>query len=314
MEFMSLTNVIIVVLALIVLYQFRYIYRLRSNLSEIMLVLEDIIRGNTNRRIILSHHDISTQVCYKINEIVKMNNEKLAGFKKAEQSNKLLMTSLSHDVRTPLTSLLGYLEAIDKGIVAGEEKDQYIQTARAKAQDLKEYIDILFEWFKLDAKEQTFHFEYLDIYEVTRDIVAGWIAIFDKHQFQYSISIPSNELYLFLDKNAYKRIINNLLQNAITHSGGSLIELIMDYRNDQVKIKIRDNGRGIADKDLPYVFDRLYVCDPSRKSKSSGLGLSIVRELVKAHNGKIYVESQSAQSTQFIVMMPVRTDMETNAR
>lgn len=308
MVFMSLTNVVIMVLALIVTYLSFYIYRLRSNLSEMMLVLEDIIRGNTNRRLLIPHHDISTQICYKINEIVKINNEKLSGLKKAEQSNKLLMTSLSHDIRTPLTSLLGYLEAIDKGIVDGVEKDEYIQIARAKAQDLKEYIDILFEWFKLDAKEQTFHFEEVEIYELTRNIVAGWITVFDKHHFQYKLDIPSDELCMYVDKNAYSRIVNNLIQNVITHSGGSLIELAMSYREEQVKITIKDNGRGISEKDLPFVFDRLYVCDPSRKSKSSGLGLSIVKELVKGHNGKIFAESRSSQYTQFIVILPVNIE------
>lgn len=103
------------------------------------------------------------------------------------------MTSLSHDVKTPLASLVGYLEAIESGLVTGQEKDEYIHVASDKAHRLKDFVTALFEWVKLDAKEQIFHFELLDINELSRNMIADWIPILENAGLNYDIEIPETE-------------------------------------------------------------------------------------------------------------------------
>ena len=100
------------------------------------------------------------------------------------------MTSLSHDVRTPLTTLIGYLDAAHKGIVNGKERDDYIETARRKAHDLKEYIDVLFDWFKLGSNEFSMNISTVDLTELTRNILIDWIPIFEDAQIDFVADIP----------------------------------------------------------------------------------------------------------------------------
>lgn len=112
---------------------------------------------------------MTKRICYAINDIAVKNQSQLICQKQSKQVYKRLMTSLSHNVKTPLASLVGYLEAVTAGFVAGDEKEAYIHVAVEKAYHLKNFVETLFEWVKLDAKEQIFHFEICDINELTRN-------------------------------------------------------------------------------------------------------------------------------------------------
>ena len=129
------------------------IRRVKKQIREMSDTLEDIKNGNGNRRILSETHEIVAPLVYEINEIIVSYENRSTEFRQTEETNRQLMTSLSHDVRTPLTTLIGYLDAAHKGIVTGKERDDYIETARRKAHDLKDYIDVLFDWFKLNSNE-----------------------------------------------------------------------------------------------------------------------------------------------------------------
>ena len=121
------------------------IWKTQKQIALISEALADIKAGDGNRRILAGEHEL--------NEVVISYENKLALLRRADEANKQLMTSLSHDVRTPLTTLIGYLDAVHKGIVTGADRNSYIESARRKAYDLKEYVDILFDWFKLNSNE-----------------------------------------------------------------------------------------------------------------------------------------------------------------
>ena len=214
------------------------------------------------------------------------------------------MTSLSHDVKTPLASLVGYLEAIESGLVEGAEKDEYIHVAFEKANRLKEFVATLFEWVKLDAGEQIYHFSVFDINELTRNVVAEWVPILESADMEYNIDIPEKECPVRADLNAYTRILNNLLQNVLTHSGADHLTLGIEDEAHRVKIMVADNGRGISSSDLPHIFERMYQCDRSRSAQGNGLGLSIAKELVNAHKGTITATSVPGTETTFTVLLP----------
>ena len=278
--------------------------RVREQLSIVEEALEDIKSGNPNRRVLAKKSDMTKRICYTINEIAVMNQSQLILQKQSEQAYKRLMTSLSHDVKTPLASLVGYLEAIEKGLVIGEEKEAYIHVAVEKAYHLKRFVETLFEWVKLDAKEQIFHFELCDFNELNRNIVAEWVPTLEYRHFEYDFDIPENEYSLRIDSHAYTRILNNLFQNALMHSGGNKLTLQLLENEQQVKIVISDNGKGVSPADVPHIFERLYQCDRSRSSGGNGLGLSITMELVNAHNGKIKADSKPGTGTIFTIMLP----------
>ena len=248
--------------------------RVQESLSVIKEALEDIKAGNLNRRVLAKENDMTKQICYDINRIATTNQSQFIRQQQSEQAYKRLMTSLSHDVKTPLASLVGYLEAVTENLVAGEEKETYIQIATEKAHQLKEFVESLFEWVKLDAGEQVYHFEQLDLNELTRNIMADWIPTLENSHFEYDIDIPENEYFMKIDVRAYIRILNNLIQNILTHSGGNKLTLRITENESQAQLAVTDNGIGISPSNLPHIFERMYQCDDSRLADGNGFGKS----------------------------------------
>lgn len=279
--------------------------KVKKQISEMVDVLVDVKNGNRNRRILSAAHELVAPLAYEINDIIVSYENRLAMFQQMEESNKQLMTSLSHDVRTPLTTLIGYLDAAHKGIVTGKERDDYMETARRKAHDLKEYIDVLFDWFKLNSNEFTIEINMVETAELTRNILIDWIPIFEDKQIAYSINIPEQPFRVKLDPESYMRILNNLIQNVIAHSCADKIEIVMSKKDRNMKILLADNGIGIEKEDLKHIFKRLYKCDKGRTEKGSGLGLSIVYQLVEKMDGTITVESISGKGTVFTLFFPL---------
>lgn len=281
------------------------IRRVKAQINGMLDALEDIKAGNGNRRILSATDELTASIAYEVNDIVSSYEKELSSFRQAEEVSKQLMTSLSHDVRTPLTTLIGYLDAAHKGIVTGKDKDEYVEIARRKAHDLKEYIDVLFDWFKLNSNEFVLSIDPVEAVELTRNILIDWIPIFEDKQIDYSIDIPEQPFRVLLDPDAYMRVLNNLIQNVIVHSHADKINISLSNQDGNMKIVIADNGVGIEKDDLKHIFERLYKCDKGRSEKGSGLGLSIVHQLVEKMNGTITAESTPGNGTMFALYFPL---------
>ena len=296
-------SIMIAIAAVLICWQ--VIKRVKKQIAEMTEALADIKDGNGNRRILSKTNEIVAPLAYEMNDIIVSYEDKLAALRQTEENNKQLMTSLSHDVRTPLTTLIGYLDAAHKGIVTGKDKDDYIETARRKAHDLKEYIDVLFDWFKLNSDEFVIAMDKVETVELTRNILIDWIPVFEDKQIDYSIDIPEQPFWVKLDSDAYMRILNNLIQNVISHSHADKIGISLSKQHKNIKILVMDNGIGIEKEDLKHIFERLYKCDKGRSEKGSGLGLSIVHQLVEKMNGTITVESVEGEGTTFKIFFPL---------
>ena len=281
------------------------VWRVKKQISEISDALEDIKNGNGNRRILAETHELVAPLAYALNDIILSYESRLSAYHQTEETNRQLMTSLSHDVRTPLTTLIGYLDATHKGIVNGKERDDYIETARRKAHDLKEYIDVLFDWFKLGSNEFSMNISTVDLTELTRNILIDWIPIFEDAQIDFVADIPEQPFRVQIDPDGYMRILNNLIQNVISHSQADKVEIALSGMEGNIKILLSDNGVGIDKEDLKHIFERLYKCDKGRSEKGSGLGLSIVHQLVAKLNGTITAESILGKGTVFILIFPL---------
>ncbi len=297
--------IIILTITAICVVLFVRLFNMKKRLHDIVEVLDDISSGNGNRRILARPGDVTASICYKINKIVCDYEDRLSCLRKAVDTNKQVMTSLSHDVRTPLTTLIGYLDAVHKDIVKGKEREGYIETARKKAYDMKNYIDMLFEWFKLNSNEHTLSIQTCEMAELTRNLLKDWIPIFEEKQLDYDINIPECPIIVKVDLDGYSRILNNLIQNVITHSNASRVEISLSNKSNQVELCVVDNGTGIPREDLDHIFERLYKCDKGRSQKGSGLGLNIVQQLVKKMNGEISVNSKPNKYTSFVVSFPL---------
>lgn len=303
MEIIVFLSITVAVLAVFISYSM--IRRVKRQIAEFTDALADIKNGNGNRRILSDSNELAAPLAYEINEIVVSYENKLSVFRQTEETNRQLMTSLSHDVRTPLTTLIGYLDAAHKGIVTGKDRDDYIETARRKAYDLKEYIDVLFDWFKLNSNEFAMEIHTVEAAELTRNILIDWIPIFEDKQLDYNIDIPEQPFRVKLDTDGYMRIVNNLIQNVIAHSHADKIEISLSRQGKTMKLRLEDNGVGIEKEDLKHIFERLYKCDKGRSEKGSGLGLSIVRQLVEKMDGSIEVKSTPGKGTEFDLLFPL---------
>lgn len=281
------------------------IRRAKKQIAEMAEVLKDIKNGNGNRRILAETHELAAPIAYEMNGIVRSYEERISAYRQTEETNKQLMTSLSHDVRTPLTTLIGYLDAVHKGIVTGKEQDEYVEIARQKAYDLKEYIDVLFDWFKLGSDEFSMNVVPVDLTELTRNILIDWVPIFEDRELEYGVEIPEMAFVVRVDPDGYMRVMNNLIQNVIAHSGAKRIEVSLSRQGREVVLCVRDDGVGIDKGDLKFIFERLYKCDRGRSQKGSGLGLAIVRQLVEKMEGRVFVDSEVGKGTVFSVVFPL---------
>ena len=181
--FLSIVIAVVAVLTSIVLVR-----RVKKQIAEMTDALVDVKNGNGNRRILSATNELVSPLAYEINEIVVSYESRLSIVRQTEETNRQLMTSLSHDVRTPLTTLIGYLDAAHKGLVTGKDRDDYIETARRKAHDLKEYIDVLFDWFKLNSDEFALEIQSVEAAELTRNIIIDLFILKNRYPVDQDIS------------------------------------------------------------------------------------------------------------------------------
>lgn len=299
---------------------------INKKISESIEVLDDIKKGNGNRKILSKDNDNFSEIIYKINEIVYLYEEKLTEFRKKENANNQLLTSLSHDIRTPLTSIIGYTDAIKKELLKDGLNDKYdlqnviennntlennnvienyIDIVREKSYSLKEYLDNVFDWFKLNSNEFYLDLKDTEITELSRNIIKSWIVIFEEKDIDFDIEIEEKEIICNLDQNAYARVINNIIQNAVEHSKTKKIQISIKEEFRKIFITIKDFGVGIEPDDLEHIFDRLYKCDKARNKVGSGLGLYITKELVEKMNGCINVKSEVGEGTEFEIIFEI---------
>lgn len=299
---------------------------INKKISQSNEVLDDIKKGNGNRKILSKDNDNFSEIIYKINEIVYLYEEKLTEFRKKENANNQLLTSLSHDIRTPLTSIIGYTDAIKKELLKDGLNDKYdlqsviennntlennnvienyIDIVREKSYSLKEYLDNVFDWFKLNSNEFYLDLKDTEITELSRNIIKSWIVIFEEKDIDFDIEIEEKEIICNLDQNAYARVINNIIQNAVEHSKTKKIQISIKESNRKIFITIKDFGVGIEPDDLEHIFDRLYKCDKARNKVGSGLGLYITKELIEKMNGCIDVKSEVGEGTEFEITFEI---------
>lgn len=284
------------------------LHRTRQKLAEIERAVADIRSGNGCRRILARPGEPAAALVYEINDIVQNYEGRLAALQTAQEANRQLMTSLSHDVRTPLTTLIGSLDAAHRGLLTGQAREDSLAAARRKAHELKDYVDALFDWFKLNSGEFSLQPRPVEAVELTRNFLADWVPLWEEQGMNYRLQIPEGPFRAALDPDAYRRILNNLLQNALTHSRAQCTSVTLTARDGALEVQVADDGVGIPAEALPHIFERLYKGDASRGSRGSGLGLSIARQLALCMGGSLTAASTPGKGAVFTLQFPLLAD------
>ncbi|MBU3114560.1 HAMP domain-containing sensor histidine kinase [Clostridium lacusfryxellense] len=214
-----------------------------------------------------------------------------------ENNRKELISNISHDLKTPVTAIKGYVEGIKDGVADTPEKmEKYINIIHKKTNDIDKLIEELFLFSKLDSNELPFGFERVDIKNYLSDSVEELKFDLEKSNIDLQlIDEIQDKISILADREKLKRVIVNIVDNSVKYMDkeNGQIQITLKGLEDFVQFEIKDNGRGISQEALPFIFDRFYRADPSRNSKTggSGLGLAIAKKIIEGHGGKIWSES-----------------------
>lgn len=290
------------------------LWRLRKELLFARLVrrvregLETIAGGNYTLRVLTGGVPEIDGVILGVNRLAELLETVRAETIRSEAARKSILSDISHDIRTPLTSIIGYIGALRDDIASdGAERDAYIEILDAKSRALKNMIEDIFQLAKLDADEIPMKRETIDLAETVREILIDFLPEMGKAGMELATEIPETPVHLFADRMSVERIVRNLVQNAVKHGRDSrLIRVSVRVENspgDIVSLLVADRGEGIRSEDLPFVFTRTFSRDRARNSSSggSGLGLAIVQSLASKNGADVSARSEAGGETAFEV-------------
>ena len=230
----------------------------------------------------------------------------------AQEERGLLMANLSHDMRTPITAIKGYVEGIRDGIANTPEKQaHYLDIVTSKTVVLEKLVRNMSDFSEYELGRMQYHFEYVDLAPFLTDLGEEYLLEAQGAGMTFTCDIPKGPFVVTADRNKIKRVLDNLLSNAIKYGkpGGAMALTAEEYEKGLV-IQLSDNGRGIRAEALRHVFDSFYRADAARSSSvpGSGLGLAICRSIVESHHGKIWLTSEEGEGTRAFVYLPLREE------
>lgn len=214
---------------------------------------------------------------------------------KYEENRKLLLSNISHDLKTPITAIKGYVEGIQDGIANTPAKtNQYMSTIYKKANDMDAMIEELFLFSKLDLKRIPFEFVEMNILSYMNECVEDLSFVYKQKGMRIEFFNENEEpIFVYVDREKLMRVFTNIIMNSVKYMNkpDGIVSLSVHERDEWVEVVIADNGPGILKKAIPYVFDQFYRADQSRNSDKggSGLGLAIAKQIIEEHGGEIWI-------------------------
>lgn len=224
-----------------------------------------------------------------------------------DEGRQTLIANISHDLKTPITALSGYADAICDGKIPPEDIEQYLQVIRKKAQALNRLINTFHEYSKVEHPEFTLHTQRTDLCECFRKYLAEKYDEIDLAGFSLQVDIPEHAIFGQLDELQFRRVLDNLLSNSLQHNRlGTILFFALSAAGQNAIIRIGDNGIGIPLAKADTIFEPFVMGSESRSGRGSGLGLAISRRIVEEHRGAIVLVPPSAgYSTEFIITLPI---------
>ena len=225
-----------------------------------------------------------------------------------DEGRQKLIADISHDLKTPITVIAGYIDAICDGKVPPEEQTRYLRAIQSKAETLTELVNAFHEYSKVEHPEFILHPERTDLCEFLREYLANKYEEIDLAGFSLEISIPERAIFCQLDPLQFRRVLDNLLSNALRHNRlGTVLFFDVDVEGTCAVMRVADNGSGIPPERIPYIFEPFVVGSDARSGTGSGLGLAITRRIMEKHGGSIVLAPRPApgRSTEFILHLPI---------
>ena len=228
--------------------------------------------------------------------------------RRMDRDRQKMIADISHDLKTPITVIAGYIDAICDGRVPPEDTKRYLKVIQAKAETLTELANAFHEYSKVEHPEFTLHPEDTDLCEYLREYLAGKYDEIDLAGFALEVSIPERPILCPLDRAQFRRVLDNLLSNALRHNRlGTVLFFSVSVREGQAVLRVGDNGAGIPPDRVQNIFDPFVVGSDARTGGGSGLGLAITKRIVEQHGGTVSLAARPSPgwSTEFVVKLPL---------
>ncbi|MBC3886771.1 sensor histidine kinase [Acetobacterium paludosum] len=263
------------------------LFRIKQQLRKITTQLHDRTSGSTEKKVTVSLIDNDlNKLAAAINRNLKLQKSLRIEVRRNDLQLKDSIANLSHDLRTPLTSILGYLQLSRNPECPVEKREDYLKTVDDKAHALKAMINSLYELSVLDVNETLLNEEKFDLNILVTDVLVGQYELFQKHGISLQVNLPDYPIWISGDHVACTRIVQNLLNNTILYANEKA-DIVLTKEDAYAILSIRNPAPNLSQDDIDHLFDRFYTADKSRKSSGTGLGLYIVKTLLTKMKGKI---------------------------
>ncbi|WP_034218398.1 HAMP domain-containing sensor histidine kinase [Lachnoclostridium phytofermentans] len=309
----SFVLIIIITAFILIVWLYRGIIK---PLNVLKRATKEMKEGNLNYSISVNSNDEIGQLCEDFEEMRIHLKELIEVKMQYEENSRELLSNISHDLKTPLTAIKGYAEGIIDGVADNPQKlDRYVKTIYTKANDMSSLVDELSLYARIDNNTVPYNFSIIGVDDYFCDCV-------DELSFELEIknikleyeNLVATDCKVIIDTEQLKRVIHNIVGNAVKYMGKpeGTVKVKLTDSGDMVEVEIEDSGCGIAEKDLPNIFERFYRADASRNSKQggSGLGLAIAKKVIEEHGGNIWAKSEVGVGTSIIFTIMKWTDKE----
>ncbi len=298
-------SIVAAVLAGIICYQqFAFRKGIKAQLLQISQGLARAVDSDSEEKVMVFTDSRAMQeLCAQINRLLDRRQRMLADYRRSEISSKKMLSNISHDIRTPLTVILGYLEIIR---LNGGEQRELIDKVEARAKAVSDLVEQFFTLAKLEAGDMEIALSKLELCELCREVVLDFYEILSGKDYEVEVEIPEKTVYVQGNRDAIHRILNNLISNSLRYgSEGRYLGIFLHEDEKQVYIDVTDRGRGIEKDFAEHIFDRLFTMEDSRNRdiQGNGLGLTIARSLARQMGGDVTLLSKPWQKTSFTVAL-----------
>ena len=298
-----LTTIIIILIG-VIYFQYKTQKDRSNNLKYIHEKLKCIIDKNSSEKLLVFTNDKQLiPLLIEINDLLNFSQKIIADYSKTEIEMRKMLSNISHDLKTPLTVILGYIETIKlDNNVSTEEREVYLSKVQAKTTEVLELINKFFDLAKLESGDKKVPLTKVNLNEICRKNILDFYDILMAKGVEVSIDIPDKNVYVLGNEEAFDRILNNLISNAIKYgSDGKIIGLKLRIEDEFACIDVWDRGKGIEEINKDKVFERMYTLDDSRNKyyEGSGLGLTITKRFVEKLGGEISIYSVPYEKTIF---------------
>jgi signal transduction histidine kinase len=281
--------VMIVAITISVYILTRY-YFLKKEIKRATRQLHELTQNVTEKKIDLRFFDRDFEkFAEEINNQIDLTKKAKAEKRLSENELKQAISHISHDIRTPMTSILGYIQFLESDDLAPEMRREYTSIIKNGALRLKTLLEDFFELSIVEQADYPMKIEKINFNELVLEVLLGFYEEFNKRNLEPTVNLPDTDIIIMADPSAVKRVIENLVVNALSHSSGH-VAIKLEKCNTSIQLTISNSVNQLSEQDLNHMFDRFYKADQTRSGKGTGLGLPIAKSLMEKMNGSLTAE------------------------